>query len=288
VDQSSQFASALLLVKGLAGWRVKVVGKEASHSPYVEMTRHLIDVFPREAGSFQVEPDASGGSYFWAAGRLTRRARSKSRDSGGAPEPSSILSVEVAYWPKSEWQIDASFPAIFRQLATGSPWFDENATGPFPPTTEEAGPEPLHVSRRTDLGDSIMTAITLAPLAGRPMIFNDLGRLRVQECERVAALRTELTRCGARVKEVGESLEVTPSALHGATIETYGDHRMAMCFSILGLKIPGMKIKDPACVRKTFPTFFQKLSAAPPRGMGAQVLNEADGSVLSSSALLAE
>ena len=116
-----------------------------------------------------------------------------------------------------------------------------------------------------------MTAIVLAPFSNRPVNFIDLGRLRLQECERVVALRTELTKCGAKVVEEGDTLTVWPSALHGAVIETYNDHCMAMCFAILGLKVPGIKIKNPACVKKTFPNFFQKLAAAPPHGLGAEI-----------------
>ena len=129
------------------------------------------------------------------------------------------------------------------------------------------------ISRRRDLGDSIMMAIVLAPFALTPIRFTDLGRLRLQECERVFALRTELTKCGAKVIESDNTLEVFPSELHGAEIETYNDHRMAMCFAILGLKVPGIKIKNPSCVKKTFPNFFQKLAAAPPHGLGATILN---------------
>jgi 3-phosphoshikimate 1-carboxyvinyltransferase len=121
------------------------------------------------------------------------------------------------------------------------------------------------------LGDSILTAIVLAPLARQPTCFTDLGRLRVQECERVTALRTELTKCGARVREIGDTLAIQPGRLHGAEIETYQDHRVAMGFAILGLKVPGIKIKNPACVKKTFPNFFQKLAAAPPQGLGAEI-----------------
>ena len=89
--------------------------------------------------------------------------------------------------------------------------------------------------------------------------------------ERVVALRTELTKCGANVVEEGDTLTVYPSQLHGAEIETYNDHRMTMCFAVLGLKVPGIKIKNPACVKKTFPNFFQKLAAPPPHGLGAEI-----------------
>jgi 3-phosphoshikimate 1-carboxyvinyltransferase len=116
-----------------------------------------------------------------------------------------------------------------------------------------------------------MTAIVVSPFVDHEIKFTDLGRLRVQECERVVALRTELTKCGAKVIEEGDTLTVWPSQMHGAEIETYNDHRMAMCFAILGLKVPGIKIKNPACVKKTFPNFFQKLAATPPHGLGVEI-----------------
>ena len=133
-----------------------------------------------------------------------------------------------------------------------------------------------------------MTAIVLAPLADHSVKLTDLGRLRVQECERVVALRTELTKCGAKVVETGDTLEVFPSLLHGAEIETYQDHRMAMCFAILGLKVHGIKIKNPACVKKTFPNFFQKLAAPPPHGLGAEIRDATDGRRLRMEELFAK
>jgi 3-phosphoshikimate 1-carboxyvinyltransferase len=110
----------------------------------------------------------------------------------------------------------------------------------------------------------------------------------MQECERVAALRTELTRCGAKVIEEGDTLTVYPSRLHGAEIETYNDHRIAMCFAILGLKVPGIKLKNPSCVKKTFPGFFQKLAAPPPAGLGARILDGKSGRTLKCAELFAE
>jgi 3-phosphoshikimate 1-carboxyvinyltransferase len=111
----------------------------------------------------------------------------------------------------------------------------------------------LVFSRSTDLADSIMTAIVLAPFAPSATPFIDLGRLRVQECERVEALRIEATKCGAHVEEIRDSLRIDPGPLRGAEIETYGDHRIAMCLGMLGLRVPGIRLRDPACVRKTFP-----------------------------------
>ena len=133
-----------------------------------------------------------------------------------------------------------------------------------------------------------MTAIVTAPFGRRTIRFTDLGRLRVQECERVIALRTELTKCGTKVVEEGDTLTVYPSQLHGAEIETYNDHRMAMCFAILGLKVPGIKIKNPACVKKTFPNFFQKLAAPPPKGLGATIRDAKTGRALAHDELFAD
>ena len=78
----------------------------------------------------------------------------------------------------------------------------------------------------------------------------------------------------ARVLEPGQTLDITPSeadSLGRATIKTYHDHRMAMCFATLGLAVPGLKIEDPSCVRKTVPSFFQLLGAAPPSGLGVHI-----------------
>ena len=109
----------------------------------------------------------------------------------------------------------------------------------------------------------------------------------MQECERVDAMRTGLANCGAAVVESGDTLEIQPGTLHGATIETHDDHRVAMCFATLGLKVPGIRIKNPACVRKTFPTFFQKLAAPIPGGLGATLLDE-QGSPLEPDQLAAD
>ena len=247
IAMSTQFASALLLGAGIGRWQVGIDGEQGAASPYVAMTSSLIDVFPSRGGSFAIEPDASGGSYFWAAGHILSEAGS--------------LPVQVARWPSSGWQIDAAFPGRL----------------PLPPST----------SRQDNLGDSIMTAIAIAPLARRQTEFTELGRLRVQECERVVAMRTELAKCGAAIDESGDTLTVQPGALHGAEVDTYEDHRMAMCFATLGLKVPGIRIKNPACVRKTFPTFFQKLAAPAPLGLGA-TLRDGNGNELKPEQLFAD
>lgn len=244
VDESSQFASGLILSQRHGQWQVRVTGANEDEQPYVDMTRTLLNEFPWAGGSYQIEADASAASYFWGAHWLLRGA-------GGR--------VQVAPSPTSGMQPDQRF----QDLMLDAPW-----RGAY--------------SRQTDLADSIMTAIVLAPFAPAPARFTDLGRLRVQECERVAALRTELTKCGARVEEEGDTLIVYPGPLHGAVIDTYDDHRVAMCFAMLALRVTGMRLRDPACVRKTFPNFFAKLA-----GLGATITDAQTGAALSGDRLLA-
>jgi 3-phosphoshikimate 1-carboxyvinyltransferase len=277
IAASSQFASALLLCARHGGWEVEAYGENAEESSYVAMTSKMIEAFPRHGGNFTIEPDASSGSYFWGAGWLfaltdLENAMKMEGSAQGLPKGETFQSlleksdVRVLGWPTSGWQLDADFTIFVRG-------HDRH---------------PSVISRSADLADSIMTAIVLSPLARRKVEFTNLGRLRAQECERVTGLRTELTKCGAKVIEEGDTLTVYPSRLHGAEIETYNDHRMAMCFAILGLKVPGIKIKNPSCVKKTFPNFFQKLAAPPPKGLGATILDAKTGRVLTRDELFAD
>ncbi len=312
IEESSQFASALLLCAKVGGWEVQIVGANADESPYVEMTRRMCEVFPTKGGAFQVEPDASSGSYFWAAGRLVPQSVEHSNVSGTTVATTRFDLVSIPRWPASGWQVDEQFGAIVRRAAPlhfglefernplmndsqsqslcrhrdSSPTPRQLARQHWQMMCEDYGS--LVISRRDHLGDSIMTAISLAPFSLEPIRFADLAPLRLQECERVAALRTELTQCGAKVVEEGDTLTVYPSKLHGAEIETYHDHRMAMCFAILGLKVPGIKLQNPACVKKTFPNFFQKLAAPPPGGLGAEIRDGRTGRRLGGDELFAD
>jgi len=252
IEDSSQFASALLLGAKVGKWEIDVIGENIDEAPYVFLTRELIADFGKKPNHFVIEPDSSSSSYFWAGSYLLSE-----------PDPNEPIHIRAWRWnsgcgaPKLLFyhQIDSNFILYL----------------PLPDKP---------ISRARDLADSIMTAIVIAPFADHSIKFTDLGRLRVQECERVVALRTELTKCGAKVVEEGDTLTVYPSKLeelHGAEIETYNDHRMAMCFAVLGLKVPGIRIKNPACVKKTFPNFFQKLAATPPHGLGAEIWEIKDG-----------
>jgi len=289
IQESSQFASGLILCSTKGGWHIELTFEPQGEPPYVNMTSKLLAIFPGRGGSFQIEPDASSGSYFWAADRLVPgpELRYVERLEVSLPtQPHGAISV--AHWPTSSWQIDEHFPAVVRRSAAlhyGLEFHQNQAHRPEMKKDYLNMFDSPAISRETDLGDSIMTAIVLAPFGLEPTRFTDLGRMRVQESERVVALRVELEKCGGKVIETGDTLEVVPSELHGAEIETYDDHRMAMCFAILGLKVPGIKIKNPSCVKKTFPNFFQKLAGSPPYGLGARIMNGATETILENDQL---
>lgn len=143
--------------------------------------------------------------------------------------------VRIRNWPAMSMQLDSKFADALKH-------------------------RPMKLSRRTDLGDSVMMAAVLGSLWPRGLSITDAGRLREQETDRLAALEKELAKCGAKVKAWPTWLEVGPvPVLKGAEIETYDDHRMAMAFSILGLKVPGMVIRNAQCVSKTYPNFYETL-----------------------------
>ena len=150
IEESSQFASALLLGARRGGWQVEVVGENSEESPYVEMTKQLCHVFPAQGGVFNVEPDASSGSYFWAADWLLW-IRGPNKGMG---------QIIVRHWPQSGWQVDAKYPE-YRTIS-----------------------EPI--SRKLDLGDSIMTHIVAAALNRPP------------GAEEVSELKTILSQRGDR------------------------------------------------------------------------------------------
>lgn len=252
IRESSQFGSALLLAAVRAPWEIEFEESTHLQSGYLYMTKEMIKVFPLQGGKFYVEPDASSGSYFIGADWIL------SKKFNSYPN-----SITVVNWPTSGWQIDERFPLYIPPRGT--------------------------ISREKDLGDSIITSMILAPLTDQPVVFTDLRRLRLQECERVMAIKTELTRCGVRVEEKGDQLTIYPcERFKPAEIETYSDHRIAMAFSILALWFPQIKIKNPACVKKTFPSFYQKISLPPPDGLGAYVIDSQNGQTISPEALYFE
>jgi 3-phosphoshikimate 1-carboxyvinyltransferase len=108
------------------------------------------------------------------------------------------------------------------------------------------------------MSDTAQTLAAIAPFASTPVTIRNIEHIRRKETERIKAIVTELNRLGVRVDEFADGVTVYPSTVHPAAVDTYDDHRMAMAFSVIGLVVPGIRINDPGCTRKTFPDFFER------------------------------
>ena len=262
-DVSSQFLTALLMSLPLLSARtiIKVDGELVS-KPYVDITLNLMQRFGvtvardgwsaftvpgaagfKSPGEIYVEGDASAASYFLAAGAIGAL-------SGGA-------TVRVEGVGQASIQGDVRFVETLRDMGAvvemGANWIA--VTG-----------GPARKLRAIDadfnhIPDAAMTVAILALFADGPSTLRNIGSWRVKETDRIAAIATELRKVGAQVEEGADWLKIAPpAALTPATIDTYDDHRMAMCFSLVALGGVAVRINDPGCVRKTFPDYFSVLA----------------------------
>jgi len=111
------------------------------------------------------------------------------------------------------------------------------------------------------MSDTAPTVAVLALFARSAVRVRNVAHIRHQESDRITNVTTELRKLGAKVQEHPDGWEIEPSPLHGGAVETYDDHRLAMAFALIGLRIPGVVIRNPDCVRKTFPQFFDQIDA---------------------------
>lgn len=262
-DLSSQYFSALLLAAPYAreGVVVEVAGDLVS-KPYLPMTAAVMAAFgvraeidatswqrlavapgQRYTGRvFAIEPDASNASYFFAAAAVT----------GGR--------VRVEGLGRGSTQGDLRFVEALAAMGAEVS-IEESAT-------EVQGP-PHGDLRGVDLdlgpiSDTAQTLAAIAPFADGATTIRGVAHARLKETDRVAALATELRRLGQEVDEFADGLRITPRPIVPATVDTYDDHRMAMSFAIAALRAPGIRLRDPGCVAKTFPEFFAVLDAVTP------------------------
>ena len=259
-DTSSQFISALLLAAPLGHGPLDLRVDGLVSRPYVAMTLRMMEQFGAGALSatddhyvvapgayagreYDVEPDASTASYFFAAAAT-----------GGTVQ---VLGLHRAH----ALQGDTAFLDVLE--AMGCTVSDEEdgvvVAGP-------AAPAGLTVDM-ADISDTFMTLAAIAPLATSPVTITGIGNVRLKESDRIAAMEENLRRTGVETESGPDWLRVFPGTPHGAAIDPHGDHRIAMAFSVLGLRVPGIVIEDPGCVAKTCPTFFD-LWAALEQGTG--------------------
>jgi 3-phosphoshikimate 1-carboxyvinyltransferase len=256
-DVSSQFLSALLMALPLAGGGVVVVDGELISKPYVEITLNLMRRFGLEVqrnawhsfevpgyayispGEIQVEGDASSASYFLAAGAIA-----------GGP-------VRVAGVGRDSIQGDVRFVEVLERMGAEVA-FPEDAIE----VTGKGGKLQAIDMDLNHIPDAAMTAAVMALFADGPSTIRNIGSWHVKETDRITAMATELRKLGASVVEGPDYLKITPPASlnAGVVIDTYDDHRMAMCFSLAALGGVPVTINDPDCVAKTFPEYFTVLA----------------------------
>ena len=260
---SSQYLTALLLALPLLG-RTMVVDIEGEliSKPYVEITLKTLQKFGveiardgwsrftvpatryRSPGEIFVEGDASAASYFLAAGAISGL-------NGGGP-------VRVEGVGRASIQGDVRFADTLREMGAeigaGDNWLSATAGA----EARRRGKLKAIDADFNHIPDAAMTVAVAALFADGPSMLRNIGSWRVKETDRIAAMATELRKLGAVVETTADSLRVTPPAqLLPATIDTYDDHRMAMCFSLAALGGITVRINDPRCVAKTFPDYFE-------------------------------
>jgi 3-phosphoshikimate 1-carboxyvinyltransferase len=257
---SSQFVSALLMAAPLIapkqGLTIEIPGALISE-PYVEITRRVMAQFGasvqglgqkyivapgvyRAPVRLVIEGDASGASYFLAAGVLA----------GG---PVRVLGVG-----RDSIQGDTAFAHLLERMGAaitwGADWIEASRGAPLRSVEYDC----------TEIPDAAMTAGVLALFASGTTRLTGIGSWRVKETDRIAAMATELRKLGASVDVGADWIAITPPAagvLREATIDTYDDHRMAMCFALAASGGMPIHIRDPKCVAKTYPGYFDQLAA---------------------------
>ena len=251
ISKSSQFLTALLLIAPYAknGMEIEVLGNRTM--PYIDITRSVMTAFGVQVISedykffrieggqqyqprvYHIEPDASNASYFFAAAALT----------GGC--------VTVQHLNLDSAQGDLQFVHILEQMGCRTTVSNTGIT--------VTGPRQLKgidVDMRT-ISDTALTLAAIAPFADSKVTIRNIEHTRWQETDRIHAMVTELRKLGVPVVEHRDGLEISPASITPAAIDTYEDHRVAMAFSLVGLKASGIRINDPECVSKTFPDYFQ-------------------------------
>lgn len=251
---SSQFASALLMSGVILkdGLKVTMSGDRAEGS-YIKMTLAMmkqfgITVVKEESccqvphmsefglSEYQIEPDVSGASYFYAMAPLLK------------------TDVIVRHVHRNSLQGDIKFIEALQKMGCV---LEDNEDGILLSGSNLKEYPGLTISMK-DFSDQTMTMAAIAPFAKTPTLIQNVGHIRFQESDRISAIITELTKMGIRCEEVPkeEGIKIYPGDIKETIVETYEDHRMAMSFTLTGLKTGKISIKNPGCCRKTFENYF--------------------------------
>jgi 3-phosphoshikimate 1-carboxyvinyltransferase len=254
-QRSSQYLSALLMVAPYAETPVTLeAASELVSASYIELTLDVMAAFgvaverptPRrfvipcqryKGQAFAIEGDATAAGYWWALAALTG---------------SRIAVRNVA---ATSHQGDLGLLGILERMGCRV-WVERGIAVQGPAQLRSPG-----VVDMNRLPDGVMTLAAVAACAAGETRIVNVANLRLKESNRLAALVTELRRIGVEAEELPDGLRIRGGRPHGAAIETYADHRIAMSFAVLGTRVPGIAIRDPGCVSKSYPSFFEQLRA---------------------------
>jgi 3-phosphoshikimate 1-carboxyvinyltransferase len=255
-SRSSQYVSAVLLAAPYARADVEVSFQRGVlvSRPYVDLTVQVMRAFGArvdwtDAGSlrvaagptyrggrYQVEPDASAAAYPFCAAAIT----------GGR--------VRVEGIPADSIQADLALLPILERMGCTVRRGADHAEVIGPPGRLQGVDVDMNA-----LPDATLALAVTALFAEGPTRIRNVANLRIKETDRLSALETELRKLGASARSTEDSLTIEPGPQRGAEIDTYDDHRIAMAFALAGLRIPGVVIRNPACVSKTWPDYFSVL-----------------------------
>ena len=252
-DISSQYLSGLLMAAPNAQQAVTIeVDGELVSKPYIDITLQVMAAFgvqverdgyatfrsdapqPYQAREYRIEPDASAASYFWGAAAVT----------GGR--------VTVEGLSRDALQGDVAFCDVLARMGCEVDFQSDSITVTGKPMRG------IEVDMNA-ISDTVQTLAAVALFAEGATTVTGVAHNRHKETDRIGDLARELRRLGAEVEEREDGLRIIPATLRPAEIETYNDHRMAMSLALVGLKSPGVVIKNPACTQKTYPDFFSDL-----------------------------
>lgn len=254
---SSQYFTGLMLAAPAARGTVTIrVAGELISRPYIAITAEVMrafgvevdlgeDVFTVPGGQryrareYAIEPDASAASYFFAVAAIT----------GGT--------VTVEGLGSGALQGDLGFVRVLEAMGCEVTMTDASTTVAGPAGGKLRGGS----FDMGDISDTSQTLAGIAPFADGPVTFRGVAHNRVKETDRVGNVVKELRKLGQEVEEFEDGMTIHPRPVTPAVVETYHDHRMAMGFTLTGLRAPGVVISNPACVTKTFPAFFTTLDA---------------------------
>jgi 3-phosphoshikimate 1-carboxyvinyltransferase len=247
---SSQFVSGLLLsaARFTKGLTLRHEGPPVPSAPHLRMTTHMlraagavvdesvphvwvVEPGPMRGRTWTIEPDLSGALPFFAAAMVT----------GGE--------VTLAGWPAESWQpveqLTALLTAFGAEVTRSADGLTVRGTGTLRGVTADL----------SEVSEMTPVLAALAALADGPSELRGVEHIRGHETDRIAALAAELAKVGAGITEFRDGLRIEPAPLHGASFETYADHRMAHAAAVIGLAVPGVQVTDVSCTSKTLPEF---------------------------------